>query len=389
MYGVVEGFYGKPYSAGMRESIFRLLSGPCDPVYLYAPKDDPYHRRLWREPCPPEAWMEVDRAIRAARGHDVRFYFGLSPWKFQDSEHGMARERFLTAAGSGASGLCLLFDDIPQEASGSLAERQLSFAEKALSGIDLPVMLCPTVYCREFLRGRPGASQYLERWRACANPDWDVLWTGNDVISRELDGLDEAATLLGRAPVIWDNLLADDYCIRRVFLGSLAGRAPEGVSLLLNPSCIFPVALHGVMELAGLFTGSLSWPHELGPRLRGWEILRDFHFTPWETTDEGARVLCMLRAALSGKDPADSLEWLNNSLSAMEEMADSVTEITGGWDLYPLVRDTIRVMSIWRRALAGGEPSSRAFSLDYLMRRRLPYENPLAASAAHPLEEWV
>ncbi|MFO7626548.1 MAG: beta-N-acetylglucosaminidase domain-containing protein [Candidatus Fermentibacteraceae bacterium] len=387
--GVVEGFYGKPYTVEMRRGIFRALAVCDDPVYLYAPKDDPFHRREWRKPYPSLNWSEIEASIALASEAGVAFYFGLSPWKFDPGEHGPAREKLRIAAEAGASGLCILFDDIPRTASGELAVTQLAFAERATSGLNLPVMLCPTVYCRDFLRGNPGASEYLESWRNAFDPLKDVLWTGNEVVSRELGGLGEACDLLGKAPVIWDNLLADDYCLRRVYLGSMKGRAPRGTPVLLNPSCIFPVAMHGVMELAAAATGRREWPVELGPELRGWELLRDFNFTPWEVTGTGERILGMLGEALSGGEPGPCLAWLERALGDMEEMADSVGSIPGGWDLYPFVRDMWRTLSILRKALLQDGPSARGAMLHYLMYRRLPYENPLAALAAHPREDEV
>jgi len=71
----------------------------------------------------------------------------------------------------------------------------------------------------------------------------------------------------------------------------------------------------------------------------------------------------------------------------MEELADSVGSIPGGWDLYPFVRDMWRTLSILRKSLSQDGPSARSAMLHYLMHRRLPYENPLAAIAAHPLED--
>lgn len=387
--GVVEGFYGKPYSVGMRRSIFRALSACSDPVYLYAPKDDPFHRREWRKPYPPQIWNEIEESIALASDAGVAFYFGLSPWRFDSGEYGTAAAKLRCAAEAGASGVCILFDDIPQSSSGQLAERQLAFAGRALGGIDLPVMLCPTVYCGEFLRRSPGASEYLESWRRAVDPGHDVLWTGDEVVSRELGCLAEAGRLLGRPPVVWDNLLADDYCLRRVYLGSLDGRAPAGTPVLLNPSCIFPVALHGVMELAATSTGRREWPSELGPQLHGWELLRDFNFTPWQVTGNGERLLGMLGEALSGGEPGQCLDWLETALTDMEEMADSAGSIPGGWDLYPVVRDMWRTLSIIRKALLQDTPSARSATLQYLMHGRLPYENPLAALAAHPRRNKV
>lgn len=63
------------------------------------------------------------------------------------------------------------------------------------------------------------------------------------MVSQELSAalLEEVEGVLQRRPVIWDNLYANDYDCRRVFLGPYTGRAPGLVprlrGLLLNPNC--------------------------------------------------------------------------------------------------------------------------------------------------------
>ncbi len=71
------------------------------------------------------------------------------------------------------------------------------------------------------------------------------LSTGSKVISRKLsvDCLAEVESVLQRPPLIWDNLHANDYDSRRLFLGPFKGREPRLRShlrgLLLNPNCEF------------------------------------------------------------------------------------------------------------------------------------------------------
>ncbi|MGD1100790.1 MAG: beta-N-acetylglucosaminidase domain-containing protein, partial [Terriglobia bacterium] len=53
--GVVEGFYGTPWTHQDRVDILRFEGAHSMNVYYYAPKGDPYHRKLWRDAYPPEA----------------------------------------------------------------------------------------------------------------------------------------------------------------------------------------------------------------------------------------------------------------------------------------------------------------------------------------------
>lgn len=47
--GVIEGFYGKPWTGEQRMKLFARLNKLGMNMYLYAPKDDIKHRSAWRE----------------------------------------------------------------------------------------------------------------------------------------------------------------------------------------------------------------------------------------------------------------------------------------------------------------------------------------------------
>lgn len=67
--------------------------------------------------------------------------------------------------------------------------------------------------------------------------------------------IDELSKVLQRAPVIWDNLHANDYDQRRLFLGPYAGRSvaliPRLNGVLTNPNCEYGanyVAIHTLAQ---------------------------------------------------------------------------------------------------------------------------------------------
>ena len=57
--GVVEGFYGPPWGHADRLSIIEFMGRHGMNLYVYAPKDDPYHRAQWREPYPPQEYERL------------------------------------------------------------------------------------------------------------------------------------------------------------------------------------------------------------------------------------------------------------------------------------------------------------------------------------------
>ena len=50
--GVIEGFYGNPWSHANRMSQLAFYGKHKMNVYVYGPKDDPYHHSRWYEPYP-------------------------------------------------------------------------------------------------------------------------------------------------------------------------------------------------------------------------------------------------------------------------------------------------------------------------------------------------
>lgn len=377
--GIVEGFYGRHYTAAQRKLLMGLLSGVDGASWLYAPKDDPWHRLRWREPRPKQSSEELARSVMDAGSAGVAFIYGLSPWHFADSESRIAREQFLGAISEGASGVALLFDDIDDCPSQSLARRQASFALGALEGISTGVFICPSIYSGEQVQ-LPGAREYLAQLSSELPDSWGFLWTGPGVISRRLDGesIAEAGVLLRRSPVIWDNLLADDYCIRRVYLGPLYGRVPSDLSYFLNPSSRFPVAAHAVMSLVRSLGLDLPWPVGiLGPELPGWKSLAALHHTPWDVGMEGRRLLSLLSTSLRLSHPQDTISLLYKESGDLADLIEVLPGIEGGFELLPFVTDLRRMIHVWLRALKS-PAGERVASLRYHLMERLPFEHPLA-----------
>ena len=68
--GIIEGFFGRPWSWAERADAVRFLRPHGYSFYLYAPKADPWLRRRWQEPHPAaemEALAELIPAFRFER----------------------------------------------------------------------------------------------------------------------------------------------------------------------------------------------------------------------------------------------------------------------------------------------------------------------------------
>ncbi|XP_015480850.1 protein O-GlcNAcase-like isoform X2 [Parus major] len=254
--GVVEGFYGRPWSMDQRKLLFQWLQRRGLNCYMYAPKDELKHRLLWREPYTEHEAARMRSLIEAAHEQGVEFIFAISAG--QDMVFSSAGDRLLLqqklrqVAAMGCRSFALLFDDIDpcmcqadRDVFPSLAQAQASVANEVYQELGQPsvFLFCPTEYCSSLCSPSPSQSCYLQTIGQELLPGIGVIWTGPKVVSQELSAvlLEEVEAVLKRPPVIWDNLYANDYDCRRVFLGPYMGRAPGLMSrlqgLLLNPNC--------------------------------------------------------------------------------------------------------------------------------------------------------
>ncbi len=81
--------------------------------------------------------------------------------------------------------------------------------------------------------------------------------SGPKVVSKKISikSIEEVAKVFQRPPVIWDNIHANDYDQKRVFLGPYDGRSPELIphlrGVLTNPNCEFEanyIAMHTLAQ---------------------------------------------------------------------------------------------------------------------------------------------
>ena len=223
--GVIEGFYGRPWTWDERIEVARACADGGMTHYVYAPKDDPYHRERWREPYPPDALAGFERLI-AEGGLSVGF--AISPGLSIDSTVREDREALAAKVAPmldlGVELVVLALDDLPPRPG--LGEEHAALAtwlHEWLTG-RATLALVPTEYT-----GTGGSTPYLDAIAGLPD-DVAIGWTGPFVVNDEItvdDAQRRREALGGRPPLLWDNWPVNDAVMAdRLFLGPLRGRDP-------------------------------------------------------------------------------------------------------------------------------------------------------------------
>jgi beta-N-acetylglucosaminidase-like protein len=251
--GIVEGFYGKAWSDEDRMAMMRFEGAHGMNVYYYAPKDDPYHRKLWREPYPPAEMERLGTLVETAKANFVDFCFAISPGLSMtyssDADFATLTNKLSTVGKLGVNCFALFLDDVPQDLQNpadksqfkTLAQAHVTLINKLHAALarDFPgsrLVVTPTVYTNEW-----GSQDYIRELGRGVDQGVSLVWTGPKVISPTIAAADAEAwgAFLHRKPLVWDNFPVNDGIGWRLNLGPMRGRdanLPSAVEgLVSNP----------------------------------------------------------------------------------------------------------------------------------------------------------
>ena len=240
--GVIEGFYGPPWSHAERLDLIRFCAQHDLNTWVHAPKDDPYHRAQWREPYPDDQLARLGELVTLCHEVGVDFAYAIAPGLDICYSHESEWERLLAkieqVRSVGVVHFQLLWDDVEHtlhcaedEALYGQAERptgaaQAPFSNRFAREIEQPgpLVVCPMAYAQT------GDGPYR---RSCA-PHLDdgvvLYWTGPEVVSLAItkDELDMSVhRYANHEHLLWDNFPVNDWEPTVLHLGPLRGRDPN------------------------------------------------------------------------------------------------------------------------------------------------------------------
>ena len=233
--GVIEGFFGPPWSWKARTDCAQFLAATGYRFYLFAPKRCETLRRQWTAPWPVDEWQSLVRLRAHYCAHRVKFGVGLSPYAlYRDFDRESQAQLVAKIEWLNQLDLDLLgifFDDMPA-AVPRLAWWQAEIVARVREVSNATaLMVCPTYYSDDPILDRvsgPRPDDYLQALGSRLDPDVHVFWTGPQVCSQSisLEHLEATRERLGRPVAIWDNYPVNDgpRMSRHLHLRGFTGR---------------------------------------------------------------------------------------------------------------------------------------------------------------------
>lgn len=227
--GVVEGFYGTPWSHAARLRQLEFYGKNKMNTYIYGPKDDPYHSSPnWRLPYPEKEAAQLKELVQVAKENEVDFVWAIHPgqdikWNQQDRD--LLIGKFEKMYALGVRSFAVFFDDISGEGTDPVKQAELlNYIDeqfvKAKPDVT-PLVICPTEYNKSWSNPAKG---YLTTLGDKLNPSIQIMWTGDRVISDiTKDGIAWINERIKRPAYIWWNFPVSDYVRDHLLMGPVYG----------------------------------------------------------------------------------------------------------------------------------------------------------------------
>ena len=232
--GYIEGYYGRLLKWSERHLVLKKLSQSKFNTYFYCPKEDLKHRLNWRKKYTKKWTTSFKHFCKISKKLDINILTGISPgldYQFeknsQDFNFLLTKAKELKSAGSNQ--IVLMFDDIPAnllknntkgKSEGTIHAELTNLLSEKLNDI---IYVVPRVYSDELIKKN---CTYLIDFTNTINKMTPIFYCGKNIVSNS-NNESEFETIKKTSVnniIFWDNLYANDYCPKKIFLGPWFGR---------------------------------------------------------------------------------------------------------------------------------------------------------------------
>lgn len=226
--GYVEGFYGYPWSFEDRLGLFSDTSKFKMNTYIYAPKDDPYHKDRWRELYPDDKAEELRQLAQEAKKDNVSFCWSAHPgygWNYySDDDHNALMAKFEQLYDLGVRQFGISYDDLSGYTNGTQHAQVINRINQEfvkVKGDVKPLIVVATRYCNGW---GPSMSSYFKPFMETLDEDVVVMWTGANTMSaitKAAYDWPKQQTGVNRNLAAWWNYPVNDYCDGKLMMSPL------------------------------------------------------------------------------------------------------------------------------------------------------------------------
>lgn len=227
--GFIEGYYGIPWSNEDRMSLMKFGGDFKMTSYIFAPKDDPYHKEKWREEYPAKELAEITEMVKVGNEAKCRFVWTAHPFmggfnaNNADAEIQALLKKFEQLYKAGVRQFGVLGDDVGQLNKDIVVKMMQEVSKWAKAKGDVyDTVFCPAGYNHSW----QGDYSELNKYDKEFPEDIKIFWTGEAVCQpveqKTLDhfrkhNLNGQATR--RSPLFWLNWPVNDINGARLMMG--------------------------------------------------------------------------------------------------------------------------------------------------------------------------
>lgn len=311
--GVIEGFYGRPWTMAERRRALKFMAEHGMNEYVYAPKDDPFHRDRWNELYGPGDADVLRELIGIAEENGLRFSYMLAPGlSIKYTSEGDLRaleEKYKQVWSFGVRRFGLLLDDLeratlyPEDAAvySRQVDAHIALVNRiwgCLHGLDEDntLIVCPTQYWGDT------SGEYISALGRGIPAEVSMFFTGRLICS---DGITSGearafAESTGHRPVYWDNYPVNDAeMIDELHVGAITGREADlgeyCGGLIANPMEFAFASLISIYTIADYLWDSHGYSPEASCAAAVTELMGAEYVEPMKTLDEFCYKSCLTR----------------------------------------------------------------------------------------------
>lgn len=243
--GLVEGYYGYPYSVAVKKDLMRFMMRLKMNTYLYGAKSDPYHSQSWKDPYPTKisaeeeqgGWMTQDMikdVCEVSHATKVNFIWAIHPgnaFVSSSTVNDDIMKKFQNMHSLGVRQFAVFVDDVGVPSTDAdmktnadrltdlqhRIEATFNGAGKAAVDTVKPLHFVPQIYCRGFA-GSEDQFQRFFKALSTTPKNVTVYTTGWGVWSvPNVSDYNNTAQYLGREVAWWWNYPCNDNSDAQIY----------------------------------------------------------------------------------------------------------------------------------------------------------------------------